>query len=177
MNLFEILQEVNLPFYDLKMTKHEVVVEQGQVADKLFFVRHGVLRMGHLTPDGKDVTVQFFFEGSQVALIASFASQLPSDYFLEALEDCQLTYVRLNDFMSVVEENPAIKDVLMQLILSKMTFYSDLFLSRIQYSPEGRYQELQENYADLLQRVPDQYLASYLGITPVSFSRIKKRLS
>lgn len=177
MNLFEILQEANLPFYDLKVGKHEVLVEQGQVADKLIFVRQGALRMGHLTPDGKDVTTQFFFEGSQVAVMDSFASQLPSDYFLEAVEDCQLTYVRRADFMQAMEENPAIKDVLMQVIFAKMRVYSDLFLSRIQYSPEERYQELQETYADLLYRVPDQYLASYLGITPVSFSRIKKRLS
>lgn len=175
--LRETLEAFKLPLVHQSVTKHQVLVEQGQVSKHLYFIKKGALRLGHLTPDGKEVTTQFFFEGNQVALIESFAHGTPSEYFLESLEETELLMVNREDFMEAVAEHVALKDLMIELLLTKMTTYSNLFLSRIQQSPEERYRELQDQYAELLNRVEDQYLASYLGITPVSFSRIKKRLT
>ncbi|RCW16507.1 hypothetical protein CAC02_08175 [Streptococcus gallolyticus] len=177
MALLEMLKALAVPLSTKKVAKHETLVEQGVVTEELYFIHQGALRMGHLTPDGKEVTVQFFFEGSQVSVIRSFIDRTPSQYFVEAIEDCQLIYVKRIDFIQAMDKNEQLKELVLQVLLGRMTNYSELFLSRIQYSPEERYRELQERYASVLHRVPDQYLASYLGITPVSFSRIKKRLT
>lgn len=175
--LLNKLQELGLSLSKMRVPKHTILVEQGQVSKHLYLIQKGALRLGHLTPEGKEVTTQFFFEGNQVALIDSFAHGTPSEYFLESLEETELLVVNREDFMEALAEYVALKDLMIELLLTKMTTYSNLFLSRIQQSPEERYRELQDQYAELLDRVEDQYLASYLGITPVSFSRIKKRLT
>ncbi|MBM7636754.1 Crp/Fnr family transcriptional regulator [Streptococcus saliviloxodontae] len=166
------------PFIVRKSFKaKDILLAQGEISHQMILIDSGCLRLFHLTEDGREVTTQFFFEGDQVSVFESFYEQLPSDYNLQALEDCQLRFLDRVYFMAFLKENPDANDQLTELLYMKMKTYSRLFLSRIQNKPEQRYQELIEEYAELLHRIPDQYLASYLGMTPVSFSRIKKRLT
>lgn len=173
----DLFKNGSIPFYEKSFVKNEFVLQQGDISQRLYLIRKGALRMGHVTPDGKDVSTQFFFEGDHIASIASFYDQTPSEFFIQALEETNVVYVERKDFFHHLEKNPDSKELLLEFLMRKMLIYNDLFLSRIRYSPAERYQELVTRHGELLDCVPDQYLASYLGMTPVSFSRIKNRLS
>ncbi len=79
------------------------------------------------------------------------------------------------DYFEIIEASPLIKEALEEQRLQRLLYVEKLFLSRIKNSPEERYRELLEQRPEILQRVPQHYIASFLGITSVSLSRIRNR--
>ena len=137
----------------LSIPSKTMLLEEGKIADKLYFIRKGCLRLFFYN-EGKDITFQFFFEGDFVASFDSLYKGTPSLFSLESIEPSE-----------VYEEK----------IIERFSFYQHLFLSRIKNTPQQRYEELLKEYPNIIQRVPQHYIASYLGITPVSLSRIRNR--
>ena len=78
-------------------------------------------------------------------------------------------------FFHKIESNPSLRLLYEEKIIERFSFYQHLFLSRIKNTPQQRYEELLKEYPNIIQRVPQHYIASYLGITPVSLSRIRNR--
>lgn len=79
-------------------------------------------------------------------------------------------------FNQLIKEFPELNSYLTELISQRFVSYTNFFLTRIKDSPEKRYQNLADYEPELLERAPQHYLASYLGITPVSLSRIRNRV-
>lgn len=99
----------------------------------------------------------------------------PSLFNIESLEPCILYTLSKKDFQTLIEHEPAIKEEINAHLLQRLFFYQKLFLSRIKDNPEKRYKEMLKEYPEIFQRVPQHYIASYLGITSVSLSRIRNR--
>ncbi|HEM3635714.1 TPA: Crp/Fnr family transcriptional regulator [Streptococcus suis] len=154
----------------------DYLLDEGQVSHMIYLVKSGALRLWH-NHDGKDITIQFFFEGDSVSSLESFLTKTESIYSLQAIEDTVVYCLNRQLFETFLLEHPEYYHSLTILLSQKMIKYNHLFLSRIKNSPEQRFLELVQEKSDLLWRVPDIYLSSYLGITPVSLSRIKKRLT
>ena len=125
--------------------------------------------------DGKDITFQFFFEGQAVSSIESFRTNQPSMFNLETIEPSIIKSISKKNFDYILNNSSILKQEIEELTLQRLLFYQKLFLSRIKDNPEQRYKELLEQYPEILLRVPQHYIASYLGITPVSLSRIRNR--
>jgi CRP-like cAMP-binding protein len=153
---------------------HTVLLKEGEVAKQLFFVKQGCLRMW-FNKDGKDITTQFFFEGQAVASIDSFMSREPSLFTLECIEPCILHQISREDFDWIQQNIPGAKDGFMAIIFQRFRNYAHLFLSRIKDTPAERYRDLIHHHPEIIQRIPQHYIASYLGITPISLSRIRNR--
>lgn len=151
------------------------LLREGEVARWMFFVKAGCLRMG-FNKDGKDVTFQFFFENQAVSSMESFLGGKPSLFSLESIERTRLVRIRRKDWDRLFEIYPSMRDVFLQVLLKRMENYAQLFLSRIKDSPRERYEALVREHPEVVQRVPQHYIASYLGITPVSLSRIRNRM-
>ncbi len=79
------------------------------------------------------------------------------------------------DFYNFVEQDALIRKEYEEKLIERFHVYQQLFLSRIKNTPQQRYEELLKEYPGIVQRVPQHYIASYLGITPVSLSRIRSR--
>ena len=171
--MFQILQQL-IPFEEKTVQRREVLLQAGAVADKVFYIRSGILRESFIE-DGKDVTVQFFFEGQAVASIESFWKGTPSEVSIEAVEPSVLKVFKKADIQAYLEQHPESGIAIAQFAYSRMINYYHLFLSRIKDSPEKRYKLLLEEHPQMVSRIPQHYLASYLGITPVSLSRIRAR--
>lgn len=150
------------------------LLTEGQISKKAYFIEKGCLRLW-FNNNGKDLTFQFFFEGDSVSSIESFKTKQPSLFSLESIEPCVIRSISQKDFQFIMENSPEIKNEVDEQIFQRLLFYQQLFLSRIKDNPEKRYKELLEKYPKILQRVPQHYIASYLGVTSVSLSRIRNR--
>lgn len=152
-----------------------VILSEGEIATKLYYIHRGCMR-NWFNDKGKDITFQFFIEDSIVTSVESFIASKPSMFTIETIEPCVLYSVTKSDFNSILDQSQIIKEQLNKLAFERLVFYQKLFLSRIKDKPEKRYLDLLENSPDLILRVPQHYIASYLGITSVSLSRIRNRI-
>lgn len=166
--------ESSLKTDNLSIPPKTLLLEEGKVADKLYLIRKGCLRLFFYN-EGKDITFQFFFEGDFVASFDSLYKQQPSLFSLESIEPTEVTFIMRKDFYNFVEQDALIRKEYEEKLIGRFHVYQQLFLSRIKNTPQQRYEELLKEYPGIVQRVPQHYIASYLGITPVSLSRIRSR--
>jgi len=155
--------------------KKTFLVNEGDVCKQIFLIEDGCLR-SWFNDDGNDITFQFFFEGNFVSSFESFKNNRPCLYNIETLTPAVLYVAQRADFMKVLEREPEINERLNQFLMQRLYHYQKLFISRITHSPQRRYEELIKKQPQLMDRVPQHYIATYLGITPVSLSRIKKKM-
>ena len=158
----------------LSVPSKAILLEEGKVAEKLYLIRKGCLRLFFYN-EGKDITFQFFFEGDFVASFDSLYKRTPSLFYLESIEQTELTAIRREDFYNLINNNLSFRQLYEEKLIDRFHAYQQLFLSRIKNTPQQRYEELLKEYPNIIQRVPQHYIASYLGITPVSLSRIRNR--
>lgn len=154
---------------------HTTLLTEGAVATQLYFVVRGSLRMWHST-DQRDVTIQFFFENQLVASFESFYLGQPSDSSIETLEPTDLLALDKASFDQLRQTLPGFEASLNKWLCARFIAYRQRVYSQLQNTPTGRYQALVADNPTVLDRVPLHEIATYLGITPVSLSRIRARL-
>lgn len=150
------------------------LLQEGKTAHSIYFVERGCLRLW-FNHAGKDITFQFFLEGEGVSSIESFRAQQPSLFSLECIEPTAVWALSRENFLAILEEAPHLRAEVEEQIFQRLLFYQRLFLSRIKHSPQERYEELLRDRPEIVRRIPQHYIASYLGITSVSLSRIRNR--
>lgn len=161
-------------FKEIKIPSKTDLLKEGEVANQIYFINKGCLRLW-FNKDGRDITFQFFFEGQGVASMDSFFSRKPGLFSLESIEPSTLYSISRENFENLQQSFQEIKEGFQEYIFQRLRNYAHLFLSRIKDSPRERYEDLIKNHPEILKRVPQHYIASYLGITPVSLSRIRNR--
>jgi CRP-like cAMP-binding protein len=155
--------------------KGTILLEEGKIAKECYFILQGCVYSYYLV-DG-DIKVTEFFTEKQPITPVSYSTRKPSQYFLKCLEDCIISIGTLESSAELMRKVPrllALGSTVMEVQLVNQRMKYDDF---IKLSPEERYQNLQKNSPDLLNRVPQYLIASYLGIKPESLSRIRKRLN
>lgn len=173
-NILAEWKNFNHLFKKLEIPSKTELLKEGEVSKKIFIIEKGIIRcwLNHLD---KDITFQFFFEGDSVASLESFKTEKPSSFALETLEPSIIKYISKDDFDEILKKSPLIKEEFENYTFQRLLFYQNLFLSRIKDNPQKRYQELLKKRPEIFKRIPLHYIASYLGITPVSLSRIRGR--
>jgi CRP-like cAMP-binding protein len=161
-------------FKEKTVPANTILLREGEISRNLFFIQKGCIR-AWFNKDGKDITTQFFFEGQPVSSIESFMTKTPSLITLETIEPSILFVISKTNFEILLREIPQAKEGFNNFIFQRMIHYGRLFLSRIKDTPRERYLDLLKNNPHILERVSQHYIASYLGITSVSLSRIKNK--
>lgn len=151
-----------------------IVLQEGKISRTMFFIEKGCLRTW-VNANGKDITTQFFFEGDKVASIESFRTNQPSLYSIESIEPCVLQTISRKDFLNVLDNSADMKEALQAHLFKRLMQSQRIFFSLLKNTPRQRYEELIKKQPQIIRRVPQHYIASYLGITPVSLSRIRNR--
>ena len=151
-----------------------MLLQEGKISRTMFFIEKGCLRTW-INDNGKEITTQFFFEGDGVSSIESFRTNQPSLYSIESLEPCVLQTISQKDFRNVIENSPELRKDFEEHLFRRLFHAQQLFYSYLKNNPQQRYEELIERHPHIVQRVPQHYIASYLGITSVSLSRIRNR--
>ena len=170
----ELEDAINNTGFIRSYKKGTLLLEQGRISTECYFIIKGCIRSYYLN-DGEEKTIDFFTEEQSVTPSA-FGRNIPSEYFLECIEDTIAgvgTPEIETDFYQRFPALESLNRVLAEVILSKS---QDTFAEFKMASPEQRYINLLKNRPDLIQRAPQHQIASYLGITPESLSRIRKRM-
>lgn len=168
-------QQIQHLFIQRDITDKTILLSEGEISKHIYFINKGALRLWH-NDDGRDITVQFFFENQIVSSFESFHLEKASNFNVESIEDTNISQLSRESLNLLINEFPTLNTCITNIICERFIDYTNFFLSRIKDSPEKRYQHLINNEPKLIQRVPHHYIASYLGITPVSLSRIRTRL-
>ena len=150
------------------------LLEAGQVANKMFVMQKGAARLWYNNA-GNDITLQFFFEDAPVCSFESFIKEKPSEFGIETLEASTVLIIDKSDLLMYGESYPTIKKVVVSYLIHRLIEYTHLFLSRIKDTPQQRYLNLLTEHPGIIQRVPQHYIASFLGVSSVSLSRIRAR--
>jgi CRP-like cAMP-binding protein len=158
-----------------EMPAKTFLLREGEIAKKAFYIERGCLR-AWFNKEGKDITFQFFFEGQGVSSVESFRTNTPSLFNIETIESSVIHIIAKSDFEHIMHHSETIRKSIEQHTFERLIYYQKLFLSHIKDSPQERYETLLKNNPEILQRVPQHYIASYLGITPVHLSRIRNSL-
>jgi len=161
-------------FKRVEVKAKTVLLEEGKISKQAWYIEKGCIR-SWFNNKGKDITFQFFFEGEGVSSVESFRTNQPSLFTVETIEPSVLFNITKTNFQEIIDSEPAIKKEVEEQTFRRLVFYQRLFLSRIKNNPRERYEELLQQRPEILKRVPQHYIASYLGITPVSLSRIRNR--
>ncbi len=170
--LMEVIDQ--LPFSSFP--KGTVLLEQGDVPTQCYFVLQGLIRQYSVDEDGVETTVNFYTERQTAAVFSPKQSDEPSKYSLVCAEDSVLLVGSLHDDGNLKNQYPFLDKMLTAMLEDMMAGSQESFADALSLSPEQRYLLLLKKRPELLGRVPQYQLASYLGIKPESLSRLKRRL-
>ena len=154
--------------------KGTILLSEGEIASECYFILQGCIFSYYLI-EGEVKVTEFYTEKQPITPV-SYTTKKPSEYYLECLEDCIISIGTPESSAELMRKVPRLAAMgntfLEEQIANKQMKYDDF----IKLSPEERYQNLQKNSPDLLNRIPQYLIASYLGIKPESLSRIRKRI-
>lgn len=155
--------------------KDTVLLQEGEISKTAYFNIKGCVRLYCLI-NGEERTTFFYTEGQFIASYQSFTKQIPSAHSLKCLEDTTLAVIPFEAEKQLLQQFPKFEHLSRLLLEEELCFYQEMVTTFIALNPEERYLHLLKNQPELIHRIPQYHLATYLGITPVSLSRIRKRI-
>ena len=158
-----------------KFNKKEFLLQQGDVCNKVSFINSGCMRMFY-NVEGEENTVQFFFGDSWYTDYASFLTGQPTFENMQALENSEVVQFKKADLYRLYNSMPVFDRV--GRVFAENAYLSISLLNQMKTNeePEIRYLNLLKTRPELVQQIPQHYIASYLGIKPETLSRIRKRI-
>jgi CRP-like cAMP-binding protein len=168
--------EIIMPYFEQKIFKKKsILLEIGKVSNEVFYLINGCIRL-YCEKDEEELSTYFFTENMFAGSYDSFLSRKLSKVAIETLEDCEVLVLSHESLESLYQVFPKMNEFIRKAIEQRFVLLHDLFISYLLNSPEERYLTLLKDRPELLQRIPQHQIASFLGITPVSLSRIRNRV-
>jgi CRP-like cAMP-binding protein len=169
-----------LPFQKrMEVPAKTVLLEEGKRSQHYIYIEKGCVR-AFFNNNGKDKTFQFFFEQEGLTAFDSFINNVPSEYTIETIEPAVLYLLPKKYVLQLTDEllqEPSFARMILQMTAQRQKHYIDEFVSFIRDTAEERYQHLLARRPHIVQRVPQHYIASYLGVSTVHLSRIKTKIA
>jgi CRP-like cAMP-binding protein len=160
----------------ITLQRKEIVCRQGDICNLKIFVAKGLLRNYSTSEDGSEHILQFVNEMSWTTDPESFYTNMPSKLNIEALEPSEVFVFNLEDFHQLREEIPALSIFIEELLTKKTMEINNRLLVNISSTPEDKYLHFIKNHPDLLNRVPLHMIASYLGMSRETLSRVRRQI-
>ena len=156
-------------------SKNELIHEEGKICDYLFLIEKGIAR-SYYHKDGKDITAHFSVENDTITAIDSFIQRKKSRYNIELLENSDVILISHQDLHKLLQNKPHyekfVRIFLEQIYIDLAERIEDLLF----HTAKERYEKLVKNKPNLLQRVNLKHIASYIGITQETLSRIRTQV-
>lgn len=156
------------------LSKGSFYVQSGSDCDKLSFVQSGFLRL-FATVGDKEITQWISSKGYFIGDMYSLTFNVPSRWNIQALTDAELFTIRKSDYDRIAETVPRWPEIEKHFLVSCFAIMETRIFAHLSMSAEERYNVFYEGNRELFNQVPLQYIASLLGMTPETFSRVRKR--
>jgi CRP-like cAMP-binding protein len=164
-------------FLPKKLRKRQYLLQEGDVCKYTAFVTKGILRSYTIDNKGTEHILQFAFEGWWMGDLYSFLTDEPSMYNMEAIENCELLLISKPSWELLLEKIPAFERYFRILIQNNLIATQQRLMGTLSETAEEKYVKLINNFPGCLQRVPQHMIASYLGITRETLSRIRGQMA
>lgn len=154
--------------------KKQLLLKRGSIAKEIYFIESGFVRSFYMSRE-KEITAWFMKEGDVVISVESFFRQVASQESIQAIEDTTVVYISYSDLMYMYNHFPEF-NFIGRVLTEKYYMLSEQRLHSIRMQQAGeRYQYLLNHHPEIIQRAPATYIASYLGITLETLSRVKSK--
>lgn len=155
-----------------KVNKETTLVKEGQYADKTFYIVEGCARAYYLK-DGKDISDWFAFENDFISSIQSFFLNIPSPHYIELIEDATLLEISREDGYKLSDKYHDFERLTKNIVIKTMLQQQERIASMQFHSAQQKYENLLAIHPNITQRIALTHIASYLGITLETLSRIR----
>jgi len=155
----------------------DIFIGEGVVTSKIAYIKEGLVRAYQVNEKGDEITLLLRWEDQFIASHDNIFFQKPSRFIYQALEDTTLLEVDYEAIGDLMEKYPKLEEARNYFLLNMLSQSMARVESFVMLNPEERYLQLIHEKPNLVQRVPNKHLATLLGITPVSLSRIRKRIA
>ena len=163
-------------FTPRKLRKKQFLLQSGEICKVNAFVEKGIMRSYTVDEKGNEHIIQFAAEGWWISDLYSFLTGEISDYNIEALENCELLLLSRRASEELLSTVPKFESYQRLLLQGAYIAMQRRITGSLNQTAEEKYQEILKAYPQIIQRVPQHMVASYLGITPETLSRIRKQM-
>jgi CRP-like cAMP-binding protein len=169
--------QIAAKFKPMRFEKNGYVLEAGKVCSESHFIEKGIIRSYTYDFDGNEVTTAFYLKNTFTNDLLSYFKRSPAKEYIQAITDCETWYITYEDMQTSFHTVPEFREFGRLNIVNHYSTLKERMLSMLQETAEQRYSDLINSSPEIFQNVPLKYIASYLGITDTSLSRIRKELT
>ena len=156
-------------------SKKSHLLQAGEICDWEAFVVNGCVRIYYLDENGGEVNLMFAVEDWWVSDLASKVDNLPSELYIQAMEDTEVLIIKAADKAALYHRVPQFESLFRQLLERALSTLQHRFVTTVAKPAEDRYEEFLRRYPEIPHRVSQKHIAAYLGITPEFLSKIRRR--
>jgi len=174
------MSDIEILFQSAKMksfSSRKILIREGEMKKEIYFIRKGLVRSYYINEKGDEKTTSIVSENHFFSDPDATLFNRPSQFFYETLEPTDVFYMNSERLDNIISQNSKLevnRKIIMEYILRKTRQHVHSF---ILHTPEERYIGFVKSNPNIIKRVPEKYIANILGITPVSLSRIKRRIA
>jgi CRP-like cAMP-binding protein len=164
-------------FQHKEFKRNEFLLTEGKVPNEYFYLEHGFMRAYAFDLNGDEVTTNFYMSNQVVFEVSSFFNRTKSKENIQAIEDCMGWYITYDQLNNLFHTLPEFRDFGRAILVKGFASLKTRMLSMITETAEQRYQDMLQTNPEIFQHAALKHIASYLGITDTSLSRIRKEHS
>ena len=173
----EEMSTVKAAFLPKKIRKRQYLLQEGDVCKYQAFVVKGILRSYIIDEKGAEHILQFAPEGWWITDLYSYLTSEPSNFSIDALEDAELLMIARPEWEELMRKLPKLEHYFRVLVQNHLIATQRRLLQTITQTAEEKYIRFAQTYPDCIQRVPQHMIASYLGISRETLSRLRKQMA
>lgn len=170
-------KEIASHFELVQFKKNQIVLAEDKISNDYYFLNDGVIRAFTYNLDGDEITTSFFVKGNFVFEVSSLFKRIPSKENIQAITNCVAFRITYDKLQFLFHSIPEFRELGRANLVNGFISFKQRTISLINESAEMRYENLLRSNPDVVKNVPLKYIASYLGVTDTSLSRIRKQLS
>ena len=153
-----------------------ILLSAGEIATCTYFVNSGILRSFNINDNIIEHVLHFACEGWWIGDMYSYISEKPGNLFIEILEDAEVVIITKENQQQLYQEIPKLERFFRILAENSLVSHQERLMDNLSLTAEERFEKFCSKYPTLIQKVPQKHIASYIGVTPEFFSKMKARL-
>ena len=153
-----------------------ILLSAGEIATKTYFVNNGLLRSFNINDNIIEHVLHFACEGWWIGDMYSYISKKPGNLFIEVMEESEIIIISKENHQQLYHEIPKLERFFRILAENSLVAHQERLMDNLSLSAEERFEKFCSKYPTLIQKIPQKQIASYIGVTPEFFSKMKSKM-